>query len=92
MASWTWISRFEWQGLDLAEFPNVRDWYVRIAERPAVQKGYHVPKFVAEVPIREHANRSPGSGHGCSGQPAAIQIPCGNPRHLNRAIHRPLAG
>lgn len=51
MASWTWISRFKWQGIDLAEFPNVRDWYVRIAERPAVQKGHHVPKFIAEVPM-----------------------------------------
>ena len=51
MASWTWISRFEWQGIDLAEFQNLRNWYVRIAERPAVQRGYHVPKFVAEVPM-----------------------------------------
>lgn len=51
MASWPWISRFEWQEIDLADFPNVRDWYVRIAERPAVQKGYHIPKFTAEIPM-----------------------------------------
>ncbi|MEM7499487.1 MAG: glutathione S-transferase family protein [Pseudomonadota bacterium] len=43
MAAWPWISRFEWQQIDLAEFPNVRDWYLRIADRPAVQKGYGVP-------------------------------------------------
>jgi hypothetical protein len=30
---------------------NVRDWYLRIAERPAVQKGYQVPKFVTDVPM-----------------------------------------
>lgn len=51
MACWPWISRFEWQEVDLNDYPNVRDWYVRIAERPAVQKGYHVPKFVNDVPF-----------------------------------------
>ena len=51
MATWPWISRFEWQEIDLADFPNVRDWYIRIAERPAVQKGYQVPKYVTDVPM-----------------------------------------
>ena len=51
IACWPWISRFEWQQIDLGEFPNLRDWYVRIAERPAVQKGYHVPKFANEIPM-----------------------------------------
>ena len=51
MASWPWISRFEWQEIDLNDYPNVRDWYVRIAERPAVQKGYQVPKFVSDIPM-----------------------------------------
>lgn len=51
MAVWPWISRFEWQQIDLAEFPRVRAWYLRIAEREAVQKGYQVPKYTAEVPM-----------------------------------------
>jgi GST-like protein len=51
MATWPWASRFEWQEIDLSEFPNVRDWYLRIAERPAVQKGYQVPKYVTDVPM-----------------------------------------
>jgi GSH-dependent disulfide-bond oxidoreductase len=51
MACWPWVSRFEWQEIDLNKFPNVRNWYVRIAERPAVQKGYSVPKFTTEVPM-----------------------------------------
>ena len=51
MAIWPWISRFEWQQIDLNDFPNVRDWYLRIAGRPAVQRGYQVPKFVADVPM-----------------------------------------
>jgi len=51
MATWPWISRFEWQEIDLKDYPNVRDWYVRIAERPAVQRGYQVPKYTTEVPM-----------------------------------------
>ncbi|MFZ3581785.1 glutathione S-transferase family protein [Loktanella sp. DJP18] len=51
MACWPWISRFEWQEIDLNDFPNVRDWYLRIAERQAVQKGYSVPHFTTEVPM-----------------------------------------
>ena len=51
MAVWPWVSRFEWQQIDLAEFPNVRDWYVKIAERPAVQAGYQVPKNMGDIPM-----------------------------------------
>lgn len=50
MAAWPWASRFEWQGIDLAAFPNVRDWYLRIADRPAVQRGYDVPKRTGAIP------------------------------------------
>ena len=51
IACWPWVSRFEWQEIDLSKFPNVHNWYLRIAERPAVQKGYSVPKFTTEVPM-----------------------------------------
>ena len=51
MAIWPWISRFEWQEIDLDQYPAVRDWYLRIAARPAVQRGYRVPKFVNEIPL-----------------------------------------
>ena len=51
MATWPWVSRYDWQQIDLHDFPNVRDWYVRIAERPAVQRGYQVPKYVNDVPL-----------------------------------------
>jgi len=51
MAIWPWISRFEWQEVDLAGFANVKRWYTAIAARPAVQKGYHVPKFVTDIPM-----------------------------------------
>jgi GSH-dependent disulfide-bond oxidoreductase len=51
MATWPWISRFDWQTMDLNEFPNVKRWYLDIAARPAVQRGYHVPKKVQEIPM-----------------------------------------
>ena len=51
IATWPWISRFEWQTIDLDDYPNVKRWYLAIASRPAVQKGYHVPKKVQEIPI-----------------------------------------
>lgn len=51
MACWPWISRFEWQEIDLNEFPALRDWYVRIAERPATKRGYDVPKETTPIPM-----------------------------------------
>ena len=51
MATWPWISRYEWQEIDLARYPNLKRWYLKIADRPAVQKGYQVPMFVNEIPI-----------------------------------------
>lgn len=51
MATWPWISRFEWQEVDLNEFPNVLRWYKAIAARPAVEKGYHVPIEQPGIPM-----------------------------------------
>lgn len=51
MACWPWVSRYEWQGIDLADFPNVQAWYRRILARPAVQAGYQVPKNMGEIPV-----------------------------------------
>lgn len=51
IATWPWISRFEWQTIDLNEFPNVKRWYTDIANRPAVQRGYDVPKKVGDIPM-----------------------------------------
>ena len=43
IATWPWISRYEFQQMDLHEYPALLRWYLQIAERPAVQKGYAVP-------------------------------------------------
>ncbi len=50
MAIWPWVSRYEWQQVNLADYPNVRAWYQRLLSRAAVQKGYHVPKHMGEIP------------------------------------------
>jgi GST-like protein len=50
IATWPWISRFEWQQMNLAEFPNLRRWYLAIADRSAVQRGYDVPMKVNAIP------------------------------------------
>ncbi len=51
MAIWPWASRFEWQGVDLNKYPNVKRWYVEIANRPAVQRGYHIPIKQPSIPM-----------------------------------------
>jgi GST-like protein len=51
VAIWPWISRYEWQTINLDQFPNVKRWYVAIANRPAVRRGYDVPKKVQDIPI-----------------------------------------
>ena len=51
MACWPWISRFEWQEIDIHAFPALKDWYVRIAERPATVRGYDVPKPTQPIPM-----------------------------------------
>jgi GSH-dependent disulfide-bond oxidoreductase len=38
IATFPWTARFEWQGIALDEFPNVKRWYDTIATRPAVQR------------------------------------------------------
>lgn len=42
IAIWPWISRFEWQSVNFDEHHNIKRWYVAIAERPAVQRGWDV--------------------------------------------------
>ena len=49
IAVWPWISRFDWHTMDLNEYPNVKRWYLAIAGRPAVKKGFDVPKKVQEI-------------------------------------------
>ena len=51
IATWPWISRFEWQTIDLNNYPNVKRWYLKVAARPAVKKGYALPKDMGPIPM-----------------------------------------
>ena len=51
IATWPWISRFDYQAMDLNEYPNVKRWYLAIAARPAVQRGYRVPSDTGPIPM-----------------------------------------
>ena len=44
-AIFPWTMRYEWQGIALDEFPNVKRWYEAIDARPGVQRG-----LAAQVP------------------------------------------
>lgn len=51
MATFPWAARHEWQRIDLNEYPNVKRWYLDIAARPNVIKGYAVPDPSAVIPM-----------------------------------------
>ena len=54
-AVWPWASRFEYQRIDLNEYPNVRRWYVALARRPAFERGYAQPHDAGPIPMPEGA-------------------------------------
>jgi Glutathione S-transferase len=40
IATWPWIARHEWHDIGLKNFKNLTRWYLNIASRDAVIKGY----------------------------------------------------
>ncbi|HEY7671005.1 MAG TPA: glutathione S-transferase N-terminal domain-containing protein [Gammaproteobacteria bacterium] len=51
IATWPWIARYEWQGVDWQRFPSLKRWYRAIADRPAVRRGFDVPRATAPIPM-----------------------------------------
>ncbi|MFO0992108.1 MAG: glutathione S-transferase N-terminal domain-containing protein [Hyphomicrobiales bacterium] len=51
IATFPWIARFEWQRIDLNDYPNAKRWYLQIAARPAVKKGFAVPDAGLQIPM-----------------------------------------
>ena len=43
MALWPWVSGYEWSGVSIDEFANLKRWLALVGERPAVQAGRDVP-------------------------------------------------
>ncbi|MDZ5696745.1 glutathione S-transferase family protein [Chelativorans sp. M5D2P16] len=53
ISAWPWVSRFGRIGIDLAEYPNVKRWYLEIANRPAVQRGFEILQPAEKIPLPE---------------------------------------
>ncbi|KAF2738723.1 glutathione S-transferase [Polyplosphaeria fusca] len=43
IAHWGWVASAGWAGIDIDEFPAVKAWEERMAARPGIEKGRHVP-------------------------------------------------
>jgi glutathione S-transferase len=43
MALWPWVSGYEWSGVSVDEFANLKRWLTLVGDRPAVQAGRDVP-------------------------------------------------
>jgi GSH-dependent disulfide-bond oxidoreductase len=43
IAIYPWIAAYEFMGLSLDEYPNLKRWYELLKQRPAVKKGMNVP-------------------------------------------------
>ena len=51
VATFPWIARWDWQTMDLNDTPNIKRWYLELAARPAVQRGFDIPSKVQEIPM-----------------------------------------
>jgi GST-like protein len=50
IATWPWIARHEWHDIGLKKFMNLSRWYLDIANRDAVIKGYDLYNNGSEIP------------------------------------------
>ena len=50
IATWPWLARHEWHDIGLKNYENLSRWYLEIAEREAVVKGYSFMDKDAKIP------------------------------------------
>ena len=50
IATWPWIARHEWHDIGLKNYKNLTRWYLKIADREAVIKGYNFMKKGETIP------------------------------------------
>ena len=51
IATWPWIARREWHDIGLKNFQNLSEWYLDIAKREAVIKGYNFMQNGESIPL-----------------------------------------
>ena len=50
IATWPWFARHEWHDIGLKNYQNLSRWYLEIADREAVIKGYDLYKIGSQIP------------------------------------------
>ena len=50
IATWPWIARHEWHDIGLKNYKNLTRWYLEIADRDAVIRGYNFMKKGEKIP------------------------------------------
>ena len=50
IATWPWLARHEWHDIGLNNYKNLSRWYLDIANREAVIKGYDLLKNDSKIP------------------------------------------
>ena len=51
IATWPWIARHEWHDVGLKNYKNLTRWYLEIADREAVVKGYNFMNKEEKIPL-----------------------------------------
>ena len=51
IATWPWIARHQWHDIGLKNFKQLTKWYLNIAERESVKKGYEFMKQGDKIPL-----------------------------------------
>jgi len=51
IATFPWLCRHEWHDIGIKKFKNLYSWYLNIAQRPAVIKGYDPENLGDKVPL-----------------------------------------
>ena len=51
IATWPWIARHDWHDIGLKNFQNLSEWYLDIAKREAVIKGYNFMQNGESIPL-----------------------------------------
>ncbi len=51
IATWPWIARHEWHDVGLKNYKNLTRWFLEIANRSAVIKGYKFMNKESEIPL-----------------------------------------
>ena len=51
IATWPWIARHEWHDIGLKNYKSLTRWYLEIADREAVVKGYNFMNKEAKIPL-----------------------------------------